>query len=106
MLCRTAVFQCGVCGHEVSKPNDGGNIEEPPKCPSTDCGKSWTMHLIHNYSEYNDKQLIKMQVCSCLLPLPPCTPASCHAHTVCRPKPKGIKAPLETDTPSCMPSWL
>lgn len=40
----------------------GGNIEEPAKCPNTTCGKTWTMILMHNSSEYNDKQLIKMQV--------------------------------------------
>ena len=47
--------------------NVGGNIEEPAKCPESSCGQTWTMQLMHNYSEYNDKQLIKMQVCTCRL---------------------------------------
>lgn len=61
-VCRAAIFECAVCGHEVLQCNVGGNIEEPAKCPNTTCGKTWTMILMHNSSEYNDKQLIKMQV--------------------------------------------
>jgi len=40
-----------------------GAIEEPGKCPNAMCGKTMTMQLMHNFSEYNNKQLIKMQVC-------------------------------------------
>jgi len=40
-----------------------GAIEEPGKCPNAMCGKTMTMQLMHNLSEYNNKQLIKMQVC-------------------------------------------
>lgn len=39
-----------------------GKVEEPGRCPSGTCGKTFTMQLMHNYSEYNNKQLIKMQV--------------------------------------------
>ena len=57
--------------------NVGGNIEEPAKCPESSCGQTWTMQLMHNYSEYNDKQLIKMQVCTA-----GCVPTVNHAHGV------------------------
>ncbi|KAL3152230.1 hypothetical protein ABBQ32_001312 [Trebouxia sp. C0010 RCD-2024] len=39
----------------------GGTIEDPSKCPRATCGKPFTMQLMHNYGEYNNKQLIKMQ---------------------------------------------
>ncbi len=41
----------------------GGALEQPNKCPEATCGKSMTMQLMHNLGTYNDKQLIKMQVC-------------------------------------------
>ena len=39
-----------------------GAVEEPGKCSNTTCSKTMTMQLMHNFSEYNNKQLIKMQV--------------------------------------------
>ena len=41
----------------------GGAIEEPCKCLEVTCGKTMTMQLMHNLSEFSNKQLIKMQVC-------------------------------------------
>lgn len=41
----------------------GGALEQPNNCPEATCGKSMTMQLMHNLGTYNDKQLIKMQVC-------------------------------------------
>ena len=40
----------------------GGTIEEPTKCTNPTCGKAWTMQLMHNWGEYSNKQLTKMQV--------------------------------------------
>lgn len=78
MLRRAAIFQCAACGHEVLKYNVGGAIEEPAKCPEASCGKTWTMQLMHNYSDYNDKQLVKMQVRGSLLRLASPTTAAMH----------------------------
>ena len=41
----------------------GGVVEQPSKCPTAICGKAMSMQLMHNLGTYNDKQLIKMQVC-------------------------------------------
>ena len=59
--CRSAIFKCAACGEEALRYNMGGTIEDPTKCPRATCGKPFTMQLMHNYGEYNNKQLIKMQ---------------------------------------------
>ena len=40
-----------------------GIIEEPTVCPDPGCGAKHLMKLLHNRSEFSNKQLIKMQVC-------------------------------------------
>ena len=65
-----------------------GTIEDPGKCPNGSCGKAWTMQLMHNYSDYNNKQLVKMQVCVAL-----CSSACCHAGVACN-MPQQNKASL------------
>ena len=49
--------------NECDVENDRGNIQEPQQCPS--CGKKFTMRLMHNWSTFQDKQIVKMQVQSC-----------------------------------------
>ena len=39
-----------------------GIIEEPTVCPDAGCGAKHLMKLLHNRSEFSNKQLIKMQV--------------------------------------------
>ncbi|DBA99001.1 TPA: hypothetical protein ACH3X1_014276 [Trebouxia sp. C0004] len=58
---RIGLFRCAACGKEVQSYMMGGVLEEPCKCPEATCGKSMTMQLMHNLSEYSDKQLIKVQ---------------------------------------------
>lgn len=60
--CRSAIFKCAACGEETLRYNISGTIEDPTKCPRGTCGKPYTMQLMHNFGEYNNKQLIKMQV--------------------------------------------
>ena len=65
-LCRllinlTAFFRCQVCNHAVHVSLDRGRIAEPTKCPRGLCGSPNSMQIIHNRSEFADKQVIKLQ---------------------------------------------
>lgn len=44
--CRYATFECASCHAEVHVMNEGGKVEDPPKCAA--CNKSWCMQLQHN----------------------------------------------------------
>ncbi|KAL7420929.1 MCM DNA helicase complex subunit [Cryptotrichosporon argae] len=58
----TAFFRCLVCQHTVQVEIDRGRIAEPEQCPRTeDCGLKGTMSLIHNRSEFTDKQVVRLQ---------------------------------------------
>ncbi|WVO18176.1 hypothetical protein L204_105879 [Cryptococcus depauperatus] len=57
----TAFFRCLVCQHTVQADIDRGRINEPEKCPRDVCGLVGTMSLIHNRSEFTDKQVIRLQ---------------------------------------------
>jgi DNA replication licensing factor MCM4 len=50
-----------VCQHTVQEEIDRGRINEPLKCPREQCGAPGTMSLIHNRSEFADKQVIRLQ---------------------------------------------
>ncbi|WBW75186.1 MCM complex subunit Mcm4/Cdc21 [Schizosaccharomyces osmophilus] len=58
---KQAFFRCSVCGHSVTVEIDRGRIAEPVKCPREICGATNSMQLIHNRSEFADKQVIKLQ---------------------------------------------
>lgn len=58
---KQAFFRCSVCGHCVTVEIDRGRIAEPIKCPREVCGATNAMQLIHNRSEFADKQVIKLQ---------------------------------------------
>jgi len=60
---RIGLYKCAACGEKMQEYLMGGVIEQPCKCPEATCGKGMTMQLMHNLGTYNDKQLIKMQVC-------------------------------------------
>ncbi|OXH22490.1 minichromosome maintenance protein 4 (cell division control protein 54) [Cryptococcus neoformans] len=57
----TAFFRCLVCQHTVQADIDRGRISEPERCPRDVCGSTGTMSLIHNRSEFTDKQVIRLQ---------------------------------------------
>ncbi|KAL9116820.1 MAG: hypothetical protein Q9187_006649, partial [Circinaria calcarea] len=58
---KTAFFRCQVCNHAVLVPLDRGKIAEPTRCPRRTCESQNSMQIVHNRSEFTDKQVIKLQ---------------------------------------------
>ncbi|KAG0642461.1 MCM2/3/5 family-domain-containing protein [Tuber brumale] len=56
-----AFFRCHVCGHTVTVEIDRGKIAEPTVCPREVCKTPNSMQIIHNRSDFSDKQVIKLQ---------------------------------------------
>jgi DNA replication licensing factor MCM4 len=56
-----AFFRCLVCQHTVQAEIDRGRIAEPDRCPRDVCNSKGTMSLIHNRSEFTDKQVVRLQ---------------------------------------------
>lgn len=56
---REAFFRCIVCSFTTIVKVDRGRISEPTVC--THCNNNYCFTLIHNRSQYSDKQLIKFQ---------------------------------------------
>ena len=54
-----ALFKCNVCKNTVSVEVEQGRINEPTVC--TNCSGHHTYMLIHNRSQFSDKQMIKLQ---------------------------------------------
>lgn len=57
----TAFFRCLVCQHTVQAEIDRGRISEPDRCPRDVCNSKGTMSLVHNRSEFTDKQVVRLQ---------------------------------------------
>ncbi|KAK9456869.1 MCM2/3/5 family-domain-containing protein [Dipodascopsis uninucleata] len=58
---KAAFFRCTVCHHSVISEIDRGTVQEPTKCPRQACKSLNSMQLIHNRSEFADKQIVKLQ---------------------------------------------
>ncbi|PVG01629.1 putative replication licensing factor MCM4 [Serendipita vermifera] len=58
---KTAFFRCLNCSHTVQVEIDRGRIEEPGRCPRDVCNGVGTMLLVHNRSEFADRQIIRLQ---------------------------------------------
>ena len=56
---REAFFRCSVCRHTTTVEIDRGRIAEPTFC--TNCSTSYSYVLIHNRSQFSDKQVVKLQ---------------------------------------------
>jgi len=56
---REAFFKCYVCGNTASVEIDRGRIAEPTLC--TNCNTNHSFALVHNRSQFSDKQMIKLQ---------------------------------------------
>lgn len=56
---REAFFKCSVCSFSTSVEIDRGRIAEPTLC--TNCNTNFCFQLIHNRSQFTDKQLVKLQ---------------------------------------------
>lgn len=58
---KVAFFRCLNCSHTVQVEIDRGRIEEPGRCPRDVCNGVGTMSLVHNRSEFADRQIIRLQ---------------------------------------------
>ena len=54
-----AYFECTVCNYGVSVEVDRGSIAEPHVCRQ--CNTNFSFRLVHNRSQFTDKQQIKLQ---------------------------------------------
>ncbi|KAI9891897.1 MAG: hypothetical protein M1814_002282 [Vezdaea aestivalis] len=58
---KEAFFRCQVCNHTVKVDIDRGRIAEPTQCPREVCQSKESMQIVHNRSNFSDKQVIKLQ---------------------------------------------
>lgn len=58
---KAAFFKCSVCNHTIVVEIDRGIITEPTACPRPACGQKNSMQIVHNRSQFADKQIIKLQ---------------------------------------------
>uniref|UniRef100_A0A1Y1KIS5 DNA replication licensing factor MCM4 n=2 Tax=Photinus pyralis TaxID=7054 RepID=A0A1Y1KIS5_PHOPY len=56
---REAFFKCNLCSYTTSVEIDRGRITEPTLC--THCNTNHCFTLVHNRSQFTDKQLVKLQ---------------------------------------------
>jgi DNA replication licensing factor MCM4 len=56
---REAFFKCIVCAYTTAVEIDRGRIAEPTLC--TNCNTNHCFSLIHNRSQFTDKQMVKLQ---------------------------------------------
>lgn len=56
---REAFFKCHVCHNCVMVEIDRGRIAEPTLC--TNCNTKFSYQMIHNRSQFSDKQMVKVQ---------------------------------------------
>ncbi|KAH8284658.1 hypothetical protein KR018_010716 [Drosophila ironensis] len=56
---REAFFSCNICSFCTTVEVDRGRINQPTLC--TNCNTNHCFRLIHNRSEFTDKQLVKLQ---------------------------------------------
>lgn len=58
---KVAFFRCLTCSHTIQVEISRGRISEPTRCPRDVCASVGTMSLIHNRSEFADRQVIRVQ---------------------------------------------
>lgn len=58
---KSAFFRCSVCHHAVQVDIDRGKIHEPTVCPRPQCASPNSMQIVHNRSQFANKQVIKLQ---------------------------------------------
>lgn len=58
---KVAFFKCSVCNHTIVVEIDRGIITEPTVCPRPACSQRNSMQIVHNRSQFADKQIIKLQ---------------------------------------------
>lgn len=58
---KTAFFRCEVCKHSIYVDIERGKIQEPTRCPREVCNTPNAMQIVHNRSDFADKQIMKLQ---------------------------------------------
>lgn len=58
---KQAFFRCAVCNHAVVVDVDRNRIAEPDRCPRPECSQVGTMTLVHNRSDFADRQVVRLQ---------------------------------------------
>ncbi|KAF5385715.1 hypothetical protein D9757_005484 [Collybiopsis confluens] len=58
---KVAFFRCLTCSHTIQVEISRGRIAEPARCPRDVCASPGTMSLIHNRSEFADRQVVRVQ---------------------------------------------
>ncbi|KAJ3921144.1 cell division control protein 54 [Lentinula edodes] len=58
---KVAFFRCLTCSHTIQVEISRGRISEPARCPRDVCASVGTMSLIHNRSEFADRQVVRVQ---------------------------------------------
>jgi DNA replication licensing factor MCM4 len=56
---REAFFKCIVCAYTTAVEIERGRIAEPTLC--TNCNTNHCFSLVHNRSQFTDKQMVKLQ---------------------------------------------
>jgi DNA replicative helicase MCM subunit Mcm2 (Cdc46/Mcm family) len=56
-----AFFQCTVCDYTTVVETDHGHVEEPTLCGRTQCQQTNSMALVHNRSQFADRQVCRLQ---------------------------------------------
>ncbi|KAA8492449.1 DNA replication licensing factor mcm4-B [Porphyridium purpureum] len=55
----SAVYRCGVCQVTVQVDVNRSRLEEPSRCST--CGEKGNFTLMHNLSQFSDKQVVRLQ---------------------------------------------
>ncbi|KAJ3753772.1 cell division control protein 54 [Lentinula raphanica] len=58
---KVAFFRCLTCSHTIQVEISRGRIVEPSRCPRDVCASVGTMSLIHNRSDFADRQGVRVQ---------------------------------------------
>ncbi len=58
---KQAFFRCLVCNHSIFVDVDRNRIAEPDRCPREACNQLGTVSLVHNRSEFADRQVVRLQ---------------------------------------------
>ncbi|KAG8898440.1 hypothetical protein FRB99_007434, partial [Tulasnella sp. 403] len=58
---KVGFFRCLTCSHTMQVEIDRGRIAEPERCPRDVCNSVGTMTLIHNRSDFADRQIVRLQ---------------------------------------------
>ncbi|KAJ1980805.1 MCM DNA helicase complex subunit [Dimargaris verticillata] len=65
---KQAFFRCSNCDFALLAAIDRGRISEPTKCPREMCHSNGTMQLVHNRSQFADKQVCRLQETPDMIP--------------------------------------